>query len=437
MVRLADAARLTLDGLPRDVDHRSALADQVVFVWKAMRQYAERNNWETWKYGGQAGHRGPFTMRYFLEQLFPGANKDELKTTQQIISSVLRQTGAAVCIYSPNATELQSGTKPSWYVSDTMPENLVVIATHHRPRTAGPPDRLTQVANKLTPHEAGEDREPAPVETRSLNQNTPEPAAAAERDNVVNEEFIQNIFEQVATCPVPITIPELSLLTDKPQWACRYAAESLVTDGKLLWRVESRAEKMVRGGGKMPPARPSRLYWPSPGPVPERTTLPPGIKPVKSSSDHAKERMAAVAQDDDMVYEFLRDADPKDRTSGKVAAATEMPILRVKASLQRLLAAKRLRVNSAYCYYHAEVKDRGRSAAPVPMPEMPAPVLPPTVPAPAPPESLTEQIHRLVDQLAQGDAVTENRILRARISVLEDQNRELVAKIAKFRSMLD
>lgn len=456
MVRFADAARLKLEGLPTDVDQHSPLDAQVSFIYQAMHQYALKNNWEAFRRGQVTGHKGPFTLKYLIEQLFPKATSDERQVIQQIASSVLRQTGAAVCLHNPSPTERADGVKPTWYVADRMPDNLMIVATHHKGGpTPGPPDRLTQVANKLTPKEAGEDREPAPVEVRQVNKDTPEPSKA-ERDMIVNDQFLTEVYEQVATSRAPLTIPELSLLTDKPQWAVRHATEKLVADKRLFWRVETREEKRVRGGGQLPPARPSKLFWPA-DPVPERTQLPPGIEPVKSSRDHAKERVNERRADDELVFNYLGsdDATNRGRSSGKIAAEINLPVQRVKDALRRLTNAGRLRVNSAYLYYHA-----GQQAFPSsgikPAPRTPAP---PPLPGPVTADEdepadmdLLNRIYSLVDELAreagyeieeaEGNEaeVTELREKVVALSVenseLKRENADLKAKVEKINKLL-
>ena len=164
MARLADVARLKVGNLPKGVDHNSPLEDQVTYVFTALNQYAKANNWEIYQHGRIPGRKGHVTMTYLIKELFPQASPEERQVTQQIVSSVLRKTGAAICLHRTSPSEREKGEKPTWYVSDAMPDNLVVVATHHKPgQSSLPPDRLTQVANKLTPHEAGEDREPNPV----------------------------------------------------------------------------------------------------------------------------------------------------------------------------------------------------------------------------------------------------------------------------------
>lgn len=431
MARLADIARLKIDDLPKGVDHNSPLENQVTYVFTALNQYAKANNWESYQHGRIAGRKGHVTMTYLIKELFPQATPEERQVTQQIVSSVLRRTGAAVCLHRTSPSEREKGEKPTWYVADRMPDNLVVVATHHK---SGTPDRLTQVANKLTPHEAGEDREPAPVETRRIDRDTPEPSKA-DRDKIVNDEFVTEIYEQVATSQVPVTIPELVTLTNRPSWAVRHATEKLLADGRLLYRRETRAEKLVRGGGKLPPARPSRLFWPS-EPVPERTELPAGIEPVKTSADYAADKAEQRRKLDQEIMDYLLEPNQRQRTSGRIAENLGQSLPDVKASLRRLVQGRILRQNSGGSYYVVKpttVKPEdwvAAAAAPVARDE----------------RSLPDRIKALVDELAAGDGdafaderaeyLTEIERLRGEIVTLSQENSELKRQVDKVKKLL-
>lgn len=439
MVRISEVARITLEGMDSKIDHDSPLVDQARLVYEAARRFAQTQGFRRVNYLNQhPGYEGPMVMRHLVGDLFPRTSRDRQDVINGQVNQVLRKTVAAVCTKRPGPSD--RGVTPEWFIADSMPDHLTVVALgiqnkdRNTDRYITNSEKLAATERKLTPQEAGEDREPAPVEVRHVDQDTPEPSKA-ERDLIVDERFIEEIYEQVATSAVPLTIPELSRLTDKPQWAVRHTTERLLVGKRLVYRTETKAEKLVRGGGSLPPARPSKLWWPAPGPVPERAVLPAGIEPSKSSRDHAQERANQRLADETAIIKYLEGAGRGSRTSGKVADAVRLPPSRVKDSLHRMVSQGRLRVDAGYCYYNVDTTAR-RPTVPVPVP----PVVPVAPPAP---ETLIEQVHRLVDQLAQGDAVTENRVLRAKVSTLEQrvaqletENTEMSRKLESFRQML-
>lgn len=437
MARLADIARLKIDDLPKGVDHNSPLEDQVTYVFTALSQYAKANNWETYKHGRIDGRKGHVTMTYLIKELFPQATPEERQVTQQIVSSVLRRTGAAVCLHRTSPAEREKGEKPTWYVADRMPDNLVVVATHHKVSpSSGGQDRLSYVADRLTPREAGEDREPAPVETRRVDKDTPAPSRA-DRDRIVDDEFVTEIYEQIATSQVPVTIPELVILTNRPSWAVRHATEKLIADDRLFYRSETRAEKLVRGGGKLPPARPSRLFWPS-EPVPERTELPAGIEPVKTSADYAADKAEQRRKLDQAIMDYLLEPNQRQRTSGRIADNLGQPLPEIKAALRRLTQSRVLRQNSAGSYSIVRTKYS---------PEDWAQDEPALAPVKDDDRPLADRIKELVDELAAGDGqdafaderaeyLTEIERLRGEIVSLSQENSELKRQVEKVRKLL-
>jgi hypothetical protein len=441
LARIGDTARITLQGLDTSVNQDSPLADQIALIFKAMSQHALRNGWQVTVYRGDPGFKGTFVMKHLIEDLFPNADRETRDAISTIAGSVLRNTNAAVCVHRPIPG---SHDRPIWFVANQMPDNLAMAATDYRP-----PARLTAIERRLTPHESGENREPAPVEVTQVAKKTDEgfePEKLTEEsdltppsgDVVVNDRFIEDIYEQIATCPVPVTIPELVQFVEKPTWAVRGATERLLEASRITWREETTDEKRVRGGGQLPPARKSRLFWTAPGPVPIREVLPPGIEPMRSSREQAQERVGRMRSEEAAILKYLEHPDNYQRTSGKIAEHTGLELERAKSGLNRMVQAGKLRRSKGGQYYH--VKPGDPAPPPPPAEDWPeAPMVavnpPGAIDWAEPAKDPAALIHRLVDELAARPSA-EN-VLKARIAELERENAEMTRLLDKFKKLLD
>jgi len=284
---LASQARISIKGFRPDpsIDEHSPLEAQVELVYQAAAQYAKANKFNPYRHDEHDGRAGQLVMSQIVGSLFPRVTGDEFKTLRSIIYQVLRRTDMAVCLAHGEGV-----TTPVWFVNNKPSRNLTIAIANMRGKAPGNTILpLTQAEKKLTPTEAGEDREPSPVTTRQKENNDVPPknpaqhlkdhhAMLAEKHRLL----LLRMIEEIATNPQPLTVPDLHKLLGKELETVsvttfQHAAGELVSLGQLVHRKETEAEALIRGGGRKPKAQRPRLYGIAPGPVPPRTALPTGI----------------------------------------------------------------------------------------------------------------------------------------------------------------
>lgn len=292
------------------------LENSVRFVHAALLEEAARRGLR-FRYQTRWGFKASMTLSGIVQQLTPDHGTAGRAKLARLVSQVLRQTGSAVCLHRG-----EKGGLPTWFVADKLPENIEPIIVYVRGNSArasgdqqGFSERgfLSYEERKLHPEEVGEHLPPGEVTVttgstqvrRKLNLTDEQRAAAAsrlaEQQRVRQEEhrkLKEQVYEFIATAPIPMTHPELSQLfnaefkTDWHKTTFRSVLEELVSEGKITYRQETAEERLVRGGGKLPRATGPRIYI-MPGDDTPRTTLPKGIEPMKSSQEWADEKKRA------------------------------------------------------------------------------------------------------------------------------------------------
>ena len=184
--------RLTLDTdrhiTMEGVTATSPLADQAMYVWYSA--HARIKNGEHTEQGH--GVVGTLNMARLVRELFT-LSTEQATQLSGLIRQVLKASGAARCI-SVGHRE----TQPVWWVADTMPDNIIPIAVAIANKTARgestmdgapKPYRPSLREDRLTPAEAGETREPAPV---TVIKPEPAPEPEPEPEPEPNSELLGN-----------------------------------------------------------------------------------------------------------------------------------------------------------------------------------------------------------------------------------------------------
>jgi hypothetical protein len=234
---------------------------------------------------------------------------DELDRFCSEVYGYLRATNNAVCTNRGSA----NGRNVVWSLAAAWIESsepvVLKVATSRAPEP-------TRAEKKLTPHEAGEDREPQPVTVTKVTTTTttedtymttataeaPETGkSVAQQQAVRHREILECIEDTVKkAAPQPMTVIEVAVdlgIHDSP---ARHSLMELVEEGKLFARTETSDERSFRFGGGAVPSNRATLFS-STNPVPERTerVIVPGVvstaEPRTPSKRHANDQLVLAA----------------------------------------------------------------------------------------------------------------------------------------------
>jgi hypothetical protein len=352
VTRVGAVARISFDRFKREgITHNSPLEDQSVLVYRAAAYYAKLNGFVPYTHAGPHGPvkgvRGNMNLTWLISNLFPDADKNERSRFGSLIGQVLRKTDAAVCLHK-GEHGVTNGVPPTWFVADHMPENIVVVALNISKGSAAVPmpnfseaSYLTPRERRLLPEEVGENQPPQEVTvTKQLPQAFLDAQAVKSAEH---KTFVAEILGFMAKQTMPMSTLEVHALAapEKSPTTVRDALNELVEQSMLYRRQETKDEALVRGGGNgAPKATRPWLYYKA-DPVPTRTVLPDGVKPVISAQIRADQRSAQLDQYGDKLIEvFSRNYGRgvnRPSTVGKLAEATDLTADQVKAGLARLV----------------------------------------------------------------------------------------------------
>jgi hypothetical protein len=380
---LRDTAHISLDGKRLKIEFGEPLEESVRTVHTVLKRIAQSSG-QPVTYDEKPGYRAHANLTATVRNLAPSMPKEDRERLTSLIGQVFRRTGAAVCLHKADP---HTKADPVWFVANVLPESLVVVSSYVGGRSAGaagsPPsgfsekDFLSRSERKLLPEEVGETlpagevtltvTEPKRRQRRSptLTEEQKRRKATAlepyhEKVRAKHAELTEQIYELVATSQVPLTPPEAAILINKEydaEWhetTVRGILGQLRDAGRLTSRPETRAERLVRGGGRSPRAK-SPAVWFVPGQDAERTRLPDGITPLRTALDWAAERKLEKQSNADKVYTALdvpnrpetREYAP--RSLGQITQATGLSPTTARAVLNHL-------VNEGKVFYHPKHK---------------------------------------------------------------------------------
>lgn len=193
MTRVAKSARITISGDSRKRFDEANVAQNAWEVWRVALKAAKQRGVPADR-SGVPGFDVALTMQGIVASTFPelNAEPDLLRSVAATVRNHLRTTGNAVCVN-------RDKTAVRWWIRETW--NDQPIALVHGGLIP------TNRERKLTPHEAGEDRAPAPVEVRKVDPTgtklTDEEAAivtAAGSPNGLNFQDAKRIADEHDTC---------------------------------------------------------------------------------------------------------------------------------------------------------------------------------------------------------------------------------------------
>lgn len=172
-------------------------------------------------------------------------------------------------------------------------------------------------------------------------------ADSRERRAAEYRKFVERIFDEIATSPQPLTVNDVQTLLAadgirRELTTIRGAVNELIEMERVTSRVESPEETLVRGAGVALSRRRPMLYAPTPGPVPKRTALPPGIEPTVEPVPLDKRVLELLA------VKYPQGSKDRPRSIGKIADALDVSTREVDAVLRRLVDHGKVRYNHGH-----------------------------------------------------------------------------------------
>jgi hypothetical protein len=137
----------------------TSIPDRAKAVWAKARSHAEDRGCQTEEYQDILFWRVEKPLSYFIHAVFPDLHAYE--GGRAPIYDFLRATTNAVNISKDPSID----SEHAWLIRDSWNDSATVLLFR-----SVSPDRIDQRAARLSPHEAGEDREPAPVEVRKVEE---------------------------------------------------------------------------------------------------------------------------------------------------------------------------------------------------------------------------------------------------------------------------
>ena len=179
MAQVKDVARITSGGKRLPDVNQNELPVNAWLVWEAVRNkvVAERDP-EKRSHQGDPGHIWRGTLSSIFTSLWPDmsngyiGNANEATKVKTTLSNYLRDTNNLVCLdrgaISPGTKAAGTSRLPTWWIRGEWNEAPPQSRSHGL--------TPTYTERRLTPHEAGEDRAPAPV-TVNRTVTVTQPAA--------------------------------------------------------------------------------------------------------------------------------------------------------------------------------------------------------------------------------------------------------------------
>ena len=281
MTRISEAATITVSGV--DIGETETLERAAYLVW--MR--ATKSQHSTPAVGG--GYEYVGSMTEVLYDLWPElSHRDRHKELEHLRTNVyefLRKTGHARCTDRGQV----SGTVKWWLAQEWRKPNGVIVLRGALAKRERKPVAETYAEARVTSKEAGEDREPAPVQITFIEPKeatvvtaaiSEAPPAKHDRTKYLtdhhrkmaeeHELLVQLLIEALGKYGQPLTAHELAHYAGCSESTARKTMDyEVVPEGKAFSRVETGEDRATRFGGVTRASR-AKLYSLK-NPVPART----------------------------------------------------------------------------------------------------------------------------------------------------------------------
>jgi len=302
--------------------------------------------------GSVYGHEIEVNLKRKVFDLWPGLNQMDRASQDAFISEIyayLRASGNAICVRKPGLGE--HGI-PLWWIRETW-NDVKAVGIYRQ-------TELTARERRLTPHEAGEDRPPAPV---TVKQRA-DAAAAREAANETPEQTVnkttsraEDILAVVKASPQPLYQREIADAIGITSLIARRILRDLEDAGKVYRRQESRGERPDDASGRY-----RYLYWHSKKVPLRKTPLDIG--------NQTMERVWAMKPDETLSTTWMSPGNKK-----QVAQMVEEGLLEY---LNQGTPDERIRLAPATPILEEATEETAPVAAEPPAPA-PAPVNPPAL----------------------------------------------------------
>lgn len=260
MTRLGDMARITTRGRG---DSPDSLEEKTWLIYTRLRGEATANGRPS-PYEGVAGYQWRGALKRIISSVYPEMEMlDDLEKEAftRPIYAALKATGNAVCLVRG-----VRGEASIWWVRKDFNNATLVQVPTPRPTTGASKER-DRLEAKVTPTEAGEDREPAPVQVRQVEGTS----------------MTSKVVKALKSTAQPLTPLEITValgiepyIKDGKQQVSSSVKDELtklLEVGQVHRRYETPGERAIRAGlepGRIPTGRFGFLYSVK-NPVPMRT----------------------------------------------------------------------------------------------------------------------------------------------------------------------
>jgi len=282
MARISSTARVSVTGRDAAEARDAAIEQKCWMVWARAHSLLSEGGAKPQSLEGVAGIAGELNLRGVVARLWPElGGKDQRPELDAFIAPIyeyLKKSGNARCVLQPAPG---SGKRPVWWIRSEWRE---VLAIHIGMSTRTEESYMTKQEKRLTPTEAGEDRQPAPVDIRFMEPPSLTKSTEAvdklrpylekrSREHVDLVGMVQLVLEDSSQ---PLTALELQQYLERELnyvyeiTTIRNAIKELLAAKKISSRKESPDERNLRAGGTATGAH-AMLYWAPAGEVPART----------------------------------------------------------------------------------------------------------------------------------------------------------------------
>lgn len=447
MTKLQDIARVTVRG--SKLDREDETTSNAHLLWLSVQRELDAANAAVTGDGRYRFLIG--TLKLHVQKLWPTLSAEERDEFSKPLYAFLRANGICVCT--------NRGNPVTWKVALKWPDHTASQAV------SGFAHTLTRREKQLTPEEAGETLEPAPVTIRHCEPHPKKEDAVTttdrsihltehhERARAIRDQRRADVTELFTLIEEPVTIDEIAHFVSAHPTTIKGDVKHLMEQGVLFSRQETAVERARRYGESIS-AKQATLYWNSPR-IPERVSRV--VIDGYVAEYRRPDRHLPTSEINRKLWSVLKRKGPRSKfTVISLVEAAGLPSTESVRTRVREMTERGLLVEDGYVFdggrrtqyrlgkHHSLEQIReflGQPAGSAPEPEITVtyngePVTGANVtlpPVPAPPTSAEGDYVPLSEV---HDLIAELKRLRARVAELEEAAQTPALRVTSIRDLL-